>query len=288
MVERFTASHTVDSGSGVVADDNGWLVRHSDYAALQAELETVKGELALKTAECEFWRLADATSQAQLAEAKLAGGEAVRVKPLKWTELSTGWIAHTSFHAYEVVKTDQGFMATYANRDFAWGAEDAMKVAAQADYERRILSALTHPAPTHEDAGRVTPMREAREALEGVNDWLGQRSSGEPTTNSEAAIFRRVHGALQNMDAFSLSDPDHTSGEVTEATHRHKKRGSEYVLLGIGKMQCDWWEHAGVNRYPVDMREVAIYRSVDDGSLWVRPREEFEDGRFEALRGDAS
>lgn len=67
-------------------------------------------------------------------------------------------------------------------------------------------------------------------------------------------------------------------------THRHKKRGSKYVLIGYGKMQCDWWEITGAGtRYPVDMREVAIYRSIEDGSLWVRPREEFEDGRFEAL-----
>ena len=70
--------------------------------------------------------------------------------------------------------------------------------------------------------------------------------------------------------------------------YRHKKRGTEYELLGFGKMQAQDWFEATPDGYDVgwsvDMLPVAIYRSVTEPTeIWVRPREEFEDGRFEEL-----
>ena len=62
-------------------------------------------------------------------------------------------------------------------------------------------------------------------------------------------------------------------------SRRHKKRMSDYAVIGVGKMQSDQWCDP---YHSIDMREVVIYRGKD-GQLWVRPSYEFNDGRFEAL-----
>jgi hypothetical protein len=67
---------------------------------------------------------------------------------------------------------------------------------------------------------------------------------------------------------------------MAETIYRHKKRGTLYRLVGIGKMQAETWHDKDTFGDPVDMAEVAVYQSLDDGAIWVRPREEFEDGRF--------
>jgi hypothetical protein len=67
-----------------------------------------------------------------------------------------------------------------------------------------------------------------------------------------------------------------------EATHRHIKSGGLYQKLGEGKMQSHDWKHEFTLK-SIDMTRVVIYQA-QDGSYWVRPKAEFEDGRFEEIK----
>lgn len=58
-------------------------------------------------------------------------------------------------------------------------------------------------------------------------------------------------------------------------TARHKKRGTSYEVLGIGKVQ------SAVALWDND--EVVIYRGKSDGKLWARKKDEFFDGRFDLM-----
>jgi len=58
---------------------------------------------------------------------------------------------------------------------------------------------------------------------------------------------------------------------------RHKKRGSEYVVVdGMAEVQVS------EGRELTDYECVVVYKGTD-GRHWVRPRAEFFDGRFEPL-----
>lgn len=56
---------------------------------------------------------------------------------------------------------------------------------------------------------------------------------------------------------------------------RHKKRGTVYTLIGVGRAQGEM----------SDEDSVCLYRG-EDGGLWVRHQLEFSDGRFEEVPAD--
>ena len=57
-------------------------------------------------------------------------------------------------------------------------------------------------------------------------------------------------------------------------THRHIKRGGEYMLIGAAILQTD---------IPLaDQRYVILYKG-SMGRTYARPMEEFNDGRFERI-----
>ena len=216
----------------------------------------------------------------------------VRVKPLEWKETGPG-----SAHMWASTVAGKYTINVYAGMRHAFqlnrnhgpaeyfDTEQEAKAAAESDYRNAILSCIEPLRPATEQAG------------------------GEVVAPTGAAIDRAAHALEMGTDlslpwedlctiaqlVLSASPPSPAatqSAVVSGPIHRHVKRGSEYVLLGMGKMQAEDWrdlsgeqvleDGAEVGK-SVDMREVAIYRSIADGSLWVRPREEFEDGRLATL-----
>lgn len=68
---------------------------------------------------------------------------------------------------------------------------------------------------------------------------------------------------------------------------RHKKRGTVYeVLTATASLQC---AAAPEFEQMFEEDDFIVYRSVDTGSIYVRPALEFLDGRFEqVVRGASS
>lgn len=152
------------------------------------------------------------------------------------------------------------------------------------------LAAAPEPAP-------------AQQAAEGPLDcpFCGSQAIAEESASDgkvfcticAASILRRHYrrtnfGVSDAVAAWNRRTPAPSLPSPAPA-HRHKKRGTECVLIGIGKMQAEQWvertpalDHDAWMIKPIDMCEVAIYRSAADGSLRVCPLTEWEDGRFEA------
>lgn len=140
-----------------------------------------------------------------------------------------------------------------------------------AEAKRLILAALAKPAPS------PAPVRPI--GNQGISDY--QREIARNMAEGFAAWNAARQEALPSDEP--ASSP--AGGEVRRV--RHKKRGTTYRVLHGAVMQSTHWRDTHY-KVPADGRTVVVYQSEDDGSVWVRPAEEFEDGRFEALSQSAS
>ncbi|WP_342643413.1 hypothetical protein [Rhodoligotrophos ferricapiens] len=214
------------------------------------------------------------------------GGGAVRVKPLEWAKSEiTAWNGdwHTVPTAYTVRCADENGWKWRGFGDYGYerSPEDA-KVAAQADYERRILSAI-------EGGGAVA------EPMETAGPYEARICKGIPADCCDYGVISLSEGqevcrVWREQDARAIAAALSAIEGGGAVRYRHKRRGTDYELIGYGNMQSKHWRDPAtpadncLHGTSVNLREVAIYRSVDEGALWVRPREEFEDGRFEEVK----
>lgn len=155
-VERF-----VCTDKGPMVDRMGAWVSWHDFLALRAELDSVT-ECPLGITDSKICSagtcLTCLTQQNKALRAELDKAErGVRVKPLEWSA-QRDEIEHWGSSELMVMRIiDWNKIGTFPNRNyFEFGGEsyselDDAKAAAQADYERRILSAL-EPTPSEWNA----------------------------------------------------------------------------------------------------------------------------------------
>lgn len=94
--------------------------------------------------------------------------------------------------------------------------------------------------------------------IKSAGDYLMQRGKIDwPTLKNDMAELEAA-----------LSQP---SEEGWEPTHQHVKTGGLYRIVAHGLIEAD-------------LTPAVIYQAKRDGSVWVRPASEFDDGRFVAYR----
>lgn len=100
----------------------------------------------------------------------------------------------------------------------------------------------------------------------------------------EAATWTLEDEEAAHQDTLRLAGfPRALSPPSASEQFRHKKRGSVVTVLGDAELQV------AATQWIAEGTVLTIYRHVEDGKLWARPKVEFEDGRFERVaKGDAS
>ncbi len=123
--------------------------------------------------------------------------------------------------------------------------------------------------------GCVNDLLREREALESqvaaAERSLSLYAKDKEALEAEVGRLRQTVGELVAL-------PDDDTGNLW----RHKKRGTTYRILGIGRIQCPPGEPLEDDEMPL------VYQDIESGALGIRRSPEFHDGRFERMPGRIS
>ncbi len=158
--------------------------------------------------------------------------------------------------------------------------------AIEASGARRMVPTEERLASHANLAELVRRSAEAFAALSPVDKAILHIRQRQSYARAEMRIFDGRLGGLSEARLAALpADPAVTLADEVERLRkllaaetafrrrvRHVKRGSTYLVVGLGKLQTSTPISEGAL--------VAFYRSEVDGEFWARPLSEFEDGRF--------
>lgn len=102
--------------------------------------------------------------------------------------------------------------------------------------------------------------------------------------NTVVAAFATVRDAFNDTQLLQFTTSTAAppaQAEAAGALWRHKKRGTTYRILHGEKYADCTASSATITQ--IDHEPFVVYQDVADGKVWVRPRSEFFDGRFEPV-----
>ena len=202
--------------------------------------------------------------------------------PVVFAEQAEAIIAAIKADCRKVVEDYHTLATNASKRADDLEADNAALTARVKDLERinktQATSAEVIFSAATNDAKKIRPLEtQLAAARKGLAFYADVHKYPAPLTGGMGALWSDC-GAIARA---ALSD-------AWTPTHQHKKRGSKYRLFGFGKMQSDSWVYPhhfvdmGENETEmrsVDMQEAAVYLE-EDGTIWIRPIGEFNDGRF--------
>ena len=135
----------------------------------------------------------------------------------------------------------------------------------------QIAAALTTPPPPAESAaGRHVPTLSREETATRLREWADDMLAATPPRTGALHLLDAIHYITAAPQAPAQE------GAGWRPTHRHRKRGTTYRILGTARLQ------AARTGSVEECFALTIYEG-EDGQRWAREADEFEDGRFERL-----